>query len=109
MSAEAFVDFLTKFKSSSSASEASATSALQDLNIDDGDLSDEYDFMDDVEGNDTSRRRTEREPKLKYMNLLQEVANRTKSEITVELDDLDVVRYSLNYTKQVGHELGGDC
>ncbi|KAH0541898.1 hypothetical protein FGG08_003618 [Glutinoglossum americanum] len=95
---EAFVDFLTKFKSSSSPSEASATSALQDLNIEDGDLSDEYDFMDDVEGDDTSRRRARRgaegEPKLKYKNLLQEIANRTKSEITIELDDLDVYEKS---------------
>ncbi|KAI9782446.1 MAG: Mcm2-7 hexameric complex component [Geoglossum umbratile] len=90
---EAFVDFLTKFKSSSSASAASATTALQDLNIDDADLSDEYDFMDDVEGN-TSRQRTEREPKLKYMSLLRQVANRTKSEITIELDDLDVYEKS---------------
>ena len=95
---EAFVDFLKNFKSSSSASAASATSALQDLNIDDGNLSDEYDFMDDVEGGGTSRRRTEGEPKLKYMNLLQGVANRTTLEITIELDDLDVVRYLPNCT-----------
>jgi DNA replication licensing factor MCM7 len=65
---------------------------MQDLNIDDGDLSDEYDFMDDVEDGGTSRRRTEREPKLKYMNILQGVANRTIPAITIELDDLDVVR-----------------
>ena len=30
--------------------------------------------------------------KLKYMNLLQDVADRTISHITVELDDLDTVR-----------------
>ncbi|KAI9772300.1 MAG: Mcm2-7 hexameric complex component [Geoglossum simile] len=91
---EAFVDFLKNFKSSSSASEASATSALRDLHIDDGDLSDEYDFMDDVEGDGTSRRRAERQPKLKYMKLLQEVANRTMLAITIELDDLDVYEKS---------------
>ncbi|KAH0562260.1 Mcm2-7 hexameric complex component [Trichoglossum hirsutum] len=96
--AEAFVDFLTSFKSSSSPSEASATNALQDLNIEDSDLSDEYDFMDDIDGDHSSRRRArrdaEREPKLKYKNLLQEIANRTKSEVTIELDDLDVYEKS---------------
>jgi hypothetical protein len=95
--AEAFVEFLTTFKSSASASEASATTALQGLHIEDEDLSDEYDFMDDVDhGNGPRRRptRANKEPKLKYKNLLQEIANREKSEITIELDDLEVVRIS---------------
>ncbi|KAI9715753.1 MAG: Mcm2-7 hexameric complex component [Candelaria pacifica] len=100
----AFEDFLQTFKSSSSATEASATNALQDLNIDEDDLSDEYDFMDDADGdNGTRARRTNdkrADPKKKYMALLQDVADRYKSEITIELDDLDV------YEKSLGDDAG---
>ena len=51
--------------------------------------------MDDVaDGNGTSRlnRRTRRDPKRKYMDMLQQVADRHVSEICIELDDLDTVR-----------------
>ncbi len=92
----AFEDFLQTFKTSSSATETSATNALQDLNIEEDDLSEEYDFMDDVDGGSGARARRMAEkrgdPKKKYMTLLQDVADRYKSEITIELDDLDVVR-----------------
>lgn len=94
--ADAFEDFLTSFKSSASASEASATYALQDLNIDEDGLSDEYDFMEDVAdgtGRQTNRRPGEdRDPKKKYMEMLQRVADRHTSEVMIELDDLDAVR-----------------
>ncbi|KAI9697659.1 MAG: Mcm2-7 hexameric complex component [Candelina mexicana] len=100
----AFEDFLQTFKSSSSATEASATNALQDLNVDEDDLSDEYDFMDDVDGDTGTRARRTAEktgdPKRKYMALLQDVADRYKSEITIELDDLDV------YEKALGDDAG---
>ncbi|KAI9747517.1 MAG: Mcm2-7 hexameric complex component [Lichina confinis] len=88
----AFERFLTEFKSSSSTSAAAATSALQDLNIADEDhLSDEYDFMDDADGAEaTRRRRTRGDPKTKYMETLQGVADRTVSEVLVELDDLEL-------------------
>ncbi|KAI9885643.1 MAG: hypothetical protein M1823_002563 [Watsoniomyces obsoletus] len=94
-----FEKFLTNFKSSQSASASSAVSALQDLHLDDedneDDLSDEYDFMDDVDGNGRTRRRRQQQqrgdPKLKYMEVLQGVANRTVTEVLIELDDLDSV------------------
>ena len=91
---DAFEDFLTSFKSSASASDSSATYALQDLNIDEDGISDEYDFMDDVaDGTGQSNGRTakDRDPKKKYMEMLQRVADRHTSEVMIELDDLDAV------------------
>lgn len=89
----AFKDFLTHFKSFESASESAATEAIEDLHIDEDRTSDEYDFMDDAEESGepgrTSRRR--RDPKNKYMKVLQDVANRDRTNILIELDDLDTV------------------
>jgi DNA replication licensing factor MCM7 len=88
-----FKDFLQGFKTFQSSSEAAATEALEDLNIDDGQTSDEYDFMDDVDETNGNARgaRRHREPKLKYMQILQDIANRDKSNILIELDDLAIV------------------
>jgi DNA replication licensing factor MCM7 len=62
------------------------------MNIDEDDFSDEYDFMDDDdEEGQNSRRRTRtqaKQPKLKYADLLQKVADRYEDEITIDLDDL---------------------
>ena len=96
MCTAAFEDFLISFKSSASATEISATSALQDLNIDEDGLSDEYDFMDDAADGNGVTRSTQRsgrakDPKKKYMEILQKVADRQSSEVCIELDDLDVV------------------
>ncbi|SLM40032.1 dna replication licensing factor mcm7 [Lasallia pustulata] len=100
----AFEDFLTSFKSSASASEASATNAFQELNIDEDGLSDEYDFMDDVvDDNKRQSNRTtakDRHLKKKYMEMLQRVADRHTSEVTIELDDLDA------YEKSLGDDIG---
>ncbi|PWY74589.1 MCM-domain-containing protein [Aspergillus sclerotioniger CBS 115572] len=87
---DAFKDFLKHFKSFESASESAATEALEDLHIDEDGTSDEYDFMDDVDQEGGAQRagRRRREPKLKYMQLLQEVADRERTNILVELDDL---------------------
>jgi len=86
-----FEDFLKSYKSSST----DATDALGDLNLEEDGLSDEYDFMDDVEdgvpGHNTRRRQQDNSPKLKYMKILQEVANRAKDQIVVEMDDLRAV------------------
>ncbi|KAJ5881987.1 DNA replication licensing factor MCM7 [Penicillium soppii] len=92
-----FKDFLKGFKTFQSSSEAAATEALEDLNIDEGRTSDEYDFMDDVddEGANTRGARRRREPKLKYMQVLQDIANRDKSHILIELDDLATFEKSL--------------
>jgi DNA replication licensing factor MCM7 len=90
---EAFRDFLENFKSSESASEETAADAIDGLHIDGDGTSDEYDFMDDAENGDRTRSRREesRRDKRKYMSLLQDIADRVKSNILIELDDLDLV------------------
>ncbi|KAI9843197.1 MAG: Mcm2-7 hexameric complex component [Sclerophora amabilis] len=91
----AFEEFLQNFKASASASESSAANALEDLNIEDDGLSDEYDFVDDVDNGDGGRQRDRRrrggDPKKKYMEMLQDVADRKSSEVVIDLDDLDTV------------------
>jgi len=59
------------------------------MNIEEDDFSDDYDFMDDDEEDVRRRTRSQgKEPKLKYKELLQRVADRYDDEITIELDDL---------------------
>ncbi|PGH11475.1 hypothetical protein AJ79_04850 [Helicocarpus griseus UAMH5409] len=87
---EIFTDFLENFKSFESASESAATEAIEGLHID-GD-GEEYDFMDDAE---EGRRAQPKEPKLKYMQMLQDVADRKRTNIVIELDDLDTYIKSL--------------
>lgn len=97
---EAFRDFLKNFKSSESASEETAAAAIDGLHIDGDGTSDEYDFMDDAENGDGTRSRREaqtRRDKRKYMASLQDVADRVKSNILIELDDLDLVSRLLRY------------
>jgi len=63
--------------------------ALDGMNIDEDDFSDDYDFMDDDEGDARRQARTQsKAPKFKYKELLQRVADRYDDEITIELDDL---------------------
>ena len=49
--------------------------------------------MEDVEDGKAGRRRPEQypDPKKKYMDLLQQVADRKLSEVTIDLDDLENV------------------
>lgn len=84
---EAFKDFLKGFKSFDSASEATATEAIQGLRIGGDRTDDEYDFMDDVETEGAARR----DPKTKYMQILQDIANRDRNNILIELDDIATV------------------
>ncbi|KAH8602628.1 MCM2/3/5 family-domain-containing protein [Bisporella sp. PMI_857] len=82
----AFEAFLKTFKSSPT---SALESAIDGMNIDEDDLSDDYDFMDDDDG--VARRQTRvqaKEPQLKYKELLQKVADRYTDEITIELDDV---------------------
>ncbi|KAJ5739300.1 DNA replication licensing factor MCM7 [Penicillium manginii] len=100
---DGFKDFLQHFKTLQSSSEAAATEALEDLNIDGNRTSDEYDFMDDAddgEGAQTRGARRRREPKLKYMQILQDISNRDASNIVIELDDLDIYEKSLPEEQQ---------
>ena len=93
----AFEDFLTNYKSTATESDQLAADALQGLNLDEDGLSDEYDFMDDVENGKESQLRGQfPAPKRKYMDMLQKVVDRKINEVIVELDDLDNVRSSLN-------------
>lgn len=95
---EAFRDFLENFKSSESASEETAADAINGLHIDGDGTSDEYDFMDDAENGGAARSgRHDRghRDKRKYISLLQDIADRVKSNILIELDDLDLVSASL--------------
>ncbi|KKY24266.1 putative dna replication licensing factor cdc47 [Diplodia seriata] len=85
----AIEDFLRNYKSSS----AEATDALEGLQLDGDD--DEYDFMDESDDNGPQRNRRARDPKHKYMQLLQHVADRKTNHVLVELDDLDQYEKSL--------------
>ena len=92
----AFEDFLTNYKSTATVSDQLAADALQNLNLDEDGLSDDYDFMDDVANDKEPRQRGRQfaEPKKKYMDILQKVADRQTNEVMIELDDLDNVGIS---------------
>ena len=69
---------------------------LGNINIDDDDLSDEYDFADEDE--QTSERRAQekaarRQPQLKYSLMLKDLADRKINEICIDLEDLSSVRH----------------
>jgi len=84
----AFESFLGAFKTTQTASVADG---LLDMNIDDDDLSDEYDFAESDEEAQEVRRAARKQawmPRKKYMEILQQVANRQQDEVTIELDDL---------------------
>ena len=91
---EAFEEFLQTFKTSPA---VSITHDLGGMSIDEDDLSDDYDFMDeDGDEGEDARRRTRSQakmPKLKYLDLLQKISNRQEDEITIDLDDVEKVRF----------------
>jgi DNA replication licensing factor MCM7 len=91
---EGFESFLRDFKCSP---QDAITQALGDINIDEDDLSDEYDFMDDDE--EAQQRRAQekarkRAPQHKYKEILQNVADRKIQEVVIDLDDLATVRHT---------------
>lgn len=83
----AFEDFLKSFKSST----VEASDALEGLNLDEDGLSDDYDFMEDADAGNTRTRGNQQHPKVKYIKMLQDVADRKVSDIVIELDDLEQV------------------
>lgn len=88
----AFEDFLSTYESTTSDLDAAATDALEGLNIDEDSISDEYVMVDDAGDGKNHRKPSEyRGSKKKYLNMLQKVADREISEVTIELDDLDNV------------------
>ena len=73
---------------------------MGNITIDEDDLSDDdYDFMDDENEQAREQRRQEKEqrktPQPKYKLMLQQLADRTIDEMTVDLDDLAAVRITL--------------
>jgi len=79
---------LGAFKTSNT---TSFVDGVLDMNIDDDDISDEYDFAESDEEAQEARRAARKQgsmPHHKYMDVLQEVANRQRDEVTIELDDL---------------------
>ncbi|OAA69555.1 DNA replication licensing factor mcm7 [Cordyceps fumosorosea ARSEF 2679] len=85
----AFEVFLKDFKTSP---EHTITTAMGNITIDEDDLSDEYDFMDEDDETGERRRNDKaqsRAPHHKYKDMIQKLADRTRDEIVVELDDLD--------------------
>ena len=82
----AFEDFLSSYKTAGTSEDSTNGHA-------DGDgTSDEYDFMDDAEDGEGQRSRRRGEPRAKYQELLQEIADRKRDHIYIDLDDLDEVR-----------------
>jgi hypothetical protein len=85
----AFVDFLQNYKSTAT----EAADQLENLNLNgDGD-SDEYDMVNDEDdpAPGASQRRN-RQNKAKYVQMLQDIADRTRTNILIDLNDLDMVR-----------------
>ena len=63
------------------------------MNLEDDDLDEEYDFLDES-GDETTRPRRA-DPKLKYMRMLQQVADRQSNQIVIDLEDVAAVRFFL--------------
>ncbi|KAL1304596.1 hypothetical protein AAFC00_003565 [Neodothiora populina] len=98
----AFEDFLRSFKSSST----EAADALDDLKLNEQDDDNEYDFMDESEEEgaqqqpgESGRRTRQNRSKAKYMNLLQNVADRKVDAVLIDLDDLDQYEKALDETQ----------
>lgn len=81
---EILKDFLQNFKS------FETVDAIEGLNL--GEDVDDDDLMEDAEadGRGTTERRR-KGPKVKYMQLLQDIADRIQHNIVIELDDLESV------------------
>jgi DNA replication licensing factor MCM7 len=60
---------------------------LEGLSLNGNGNDDEYDMVDDADDPAPSQRN--RPSKIKYMNILQDVANRVRSDILIDLNDLE--------------------
>ena len=90
---DAFQSFLEKFETTKTATDEAAE-AIDGLNLDGDHTSDEYDFMDDAEDG-ASQTRRQQGKKRKYIEMLQDVADRDRQNVLVELDDLREFETSL--------------
>ena len=85
--ADKFEEFLRDFKSSSS----EAAERLGGLRLTGDGLADDYDLMDESDDPVADGADARRGPKHKYMDMLQDVADRVQSTIVIDLDDVDAV------------------
>lgn len=94
---EAFTSFLDKFetKTTSAPTDDQTIESLDNLTLDGDHTSDEYDFMDDVDGGQNQSQRSRSQPRKKYLEMLQQVADRERNNILIELDDLKTFEDSL--------------
>lgn len=88
---------MQNFKSTTT---SDAADALGDLNINEEDLEDDDDLMNDSEETRSKTRGTTRH-KSKYMKILQDVADRTTSHISIDLDDLNTVSIARHVLRRV--------
>lgn len=88
----AFVDFLKNYKSSST----EAADQLAGLNLGGHGEDEEYDMVDDADDPAPNGTQTRSKSKLKYMNQLQEVANRERDEIQIDLNDVESVSTTMD-------------
>lgn len=84
------MDFLQNFKSSST----EAADQLQNLNLNGEGDSDEYDMVDDSDDPAPGAASRRNHSKAKYMHMLQDVADRTGTNVIIDLNDLDAVSTS---------------
>ena len=89
----AFEDFLSTFKTTETSQDVEAPLAIAD-----DATSDEYDFMDDVtDANGNARQRNgNKEPVSKYRDQIQEIADRKRDHIYIDLDDLEIWENAVN-------------
>jgi hypothetical protein len=83
----AFVDFLKHFKSSST----EAADQLEGLSLNGNGADEEYDMVDDSGDPVPNARNGNGKSKIKYLNQLQEVSNRERDEIVIDLNDVELV------------------
>ena len=63
---------------------------MEGLNLNGNGDADEYDMVDDSDDPAPGSQRN-RPSKVKYMNILQDVANRVRSDILIDLNDIEEV------------------
>ena len=90
---DAFRSFLEKFETTRTASDEAAE-AIDGLHLDGDHTSDEYDFMDDETDGRNGGSRIQG-TKRKYIEMLQEVADRDRQNVLIDLDDLKEFEASL--------------
>jgi DNA replication licensing factor MCM7 len=85
----AFESFLQNHKTSP---QETITHAIGNISIGEDDLDDDYDFMDEDDQQAVSRRKAaQRQPRFKYKDMMQQLADRKLDEVLIELDDLVTV------------------